>query len=181
MPSRACGFVPGVYTPGCPVPGGGSFRMTGNRKSNFSWYSHSLSEAETWARLVLYAIPCSNFKTQATSYCGSAGVWALHEVPAHSGTQVLSGAETKVEQGKNTLTEVRLRFQSRPFCYNHTSFRVLPCFLGFSLVSFETHLCHVKKKDSRFQEGKYNHISQNYLILKATTKLTAASAEVILL
>lgn len=64
---------------------------------------------------------------------------------------------------------------------NHTSFRVLPCFLGFSLVSFEIHLCLVEKKDSRLQEGKYNHISQSYLILKATTKLTAASAEVILL
>lgn len=58
---------------------------------------------------------------------------------------------------------------------NHTSFRVLPRFLGFSLVSFEIHLYLAEKKDSKLQEGKYNHISQSYLILKATTKLCCFS------
>ena len=46
------------------------------------------------------------------SYCGSAGVWALHEVPAHSGTQVLSGAETGMSYKGGTRKEHSHRGQA---------------------------------------------------------------------
>lgn len=78
-----------------------------------------------------------------------------------------------MEQGKDTLTE------SGCFVSNHASSHVLPCFPGFSLVSFVIHLCLAEMKGIRLQEDKYNLLSQSYLILKATARLTAAPAEVI--